>query len=165
MARSDEDVRTAFGDESEANRRYAACAERAAEEGHRGAARFFQALAEAKAVHARVHLEALGEIRSTRENLEAVLRELADNLAGAYPAFLEEAERERHDSGRITFRWVLEAAKGHEALCRRVLEGLAQDDPAAAFVVCRICGYTAEAPAPDFCPVCGAPEHRFAILG
>ena len=71
MGNTVENLRAAFAGESQANRRYLFSAEKADEAGQRQIARLFRAAAEAETVHARNHINVLGELKSTEENLEA----------------------------------------------------------------------------------------------
>ena len=64
---SEKNLREAFAGESQANRRYLAFAEKAADEGFPNVARLFRAIAESETIHAINHLTALGDIKSTLE--------------------------------------------------------------------------------------------------
>ncbi|MCC7573894.1 MAG: rubrerythrin family protein, partial [Candidatus Methanofastidiosum sp.] len=59
----------AFAGESQANRKYLAFASKADQEGYPGVAKLFRAAAAAETVHAHAHLRALGEIKTTKDNL------------------------------------------------------------------------------------------------
>ena len=71
MNNTQENLKTAFAGESQANRRYLFFANKAEKEGHPQIARLFRAVAEAETVHARNHLEVMGGVGSTRDNLGA----------------------------------------------------------------------------------------------
>jgi rubrerythrin len=68
-----EDLQTAFAGESQARNKYLAFAKKAEEEGFIQVARLFRAAAEAELVHAQNHFRAMGEVKSTAENLQAAI--------------------------------------------------------------------------------------------
>ena len=92
MGKTQDNLNDAFAGESQANRRYLFFAERADEEGHPVIARVFRAAAEAETVHARNHLKALGEIKSTGENLKAAISGEHYEFTQMYPGFIEQAK-------------------------------------------------------------------------
>ncbi len=71
--KTDENIKSAFAGESQANRRYLAFAQKADEEGFTQAAKLFRAAAEAETIHALNHLRTTSEIKSTLENLNTAL--------------------------------------------------------------------------------------------
>ena len=66
-----DNLKEAFAGESQANRKYLAFAKKADEEGHPQAARLFRAAAAAETVHANNHLNVIGDVGSTLDNLKA----------------------------------------------------------------------------------------------
>ncbi len=73
MSSTQENLESAFAGESQASRRYLFFADKAEKEGHPQIGRLFRAASEAETVHARNHLEVMGGIRSTRDNLEEAI--------------------------------------------------------------------------------------------
>ena len=67
--KTEENLKSAFAGESQANRRYLMFAEKAQKEGYPQIARLFRAAAEAETVHARNHFQAMDGVGSTRDNL------------------------------------------------------------------------------------------------
>jgi len=64
--KTEENLKTAFAGESQANRKYLAFAKKAAEEGYSQVAKLFRAAAEAETVHAHNHLKVLKEFDRQR---------------------------------------------------------------------------------------------------
>ena len=90
MSKTEQNLLEAFAGESQANRKYLAFSKQAEKEGYPQAAKLFRAAAEAETVHAHAHLRALGQVKSTSENLkEAVAGEMqvepAWHLGCPYP--------------------------------------------------------------------------------
>lgn len=158
-----DDLKAAFAGESQANRRYLAFAKKADEDGFPQIARLFRAAAHAETVHAHNHLKALGEIKSTAENLKEAIQGENYEVVSMYPGFIQDAEAEGEKQALKSFRWAWDVEKVHEALYRKALELLegGQQAAQADYYVCPFCGYTHEGGAPDKCPVCGAPASKF----
>ena len=163
MGKTQDNLNDAFAGESQANRRYLFFAERADEEGHPVIARLFRAAAEAETVHARNHLGALGEIKSTGENLKAAISGEHYEFTQMYPGFIERAKSEGNTDAEVSFDLANKVEKIHHALYDKALKALSggealKDEP---YLVCQRCGYTVGGQAPEKCPVCGAPRSMF----
>ena len=161
MAKTFEDLKAAFAGESQANRKYTAFAKKADEEGFPQVARLFRAAAHAETVHALNHFRAMGEVKTTTDNLKAAIAGENYEVTSMYPEFISDAEAEGNKKALTTFRWAFEVEKVHELLYRKALEGLGQPGETFDYYVCPVCGYTHERGAPDKCPVCGTPGSRF----
>jgi len=163
MSDTMENLQTAFAGESQANRRYLFFADKAEKEGYPQIARLFRAAAEAETVHARKHLETMGGIGSTKDNLRAAVAGEHYEFTQMYPGFLEQAKAENNKSAEIGFDWANKVEKIHHRLYQKALEDLEAgkemtDEP---YFVCQGCGYTVAGEAPEKCPVCGAPRSMF----
>lgn len=158
-----DNLKAAFAGESQANRRYIAFAKKAEEEGFKNIARLLRAAAESETVHALNHLGVLGEVKSTRENLEAAAKGEGYEFREMYPKFIEEAGREKNEKAKTSFYAANEAEKVHEALYKKAIESIVRgkDIEKESYFVCSVCGYTMAGKAPDKCPVCGAPKEKF----
>jgi rubrerythrin len=166
MTKTQDNLQAAFAGESQASRKYLAFAKRAEEEGCPQAARLFRAAAEAETIHAANHLRALGEIKSTAENLKTAIAGEYYEHTSMYPEFIAEAEAAGEKKALTTLRWAMEVEKVHEQLYRQALDCLAAGAPqdAVEIYVCPICGYTHLGPAPERCPVCATPGTRFELI-
>ncbi|MBA7713610.1 Rubrerythrin-2 [subsurface metagenome] len=163
MSNTRENLEAAFAGESQANRRYLFSADKAEKEGHPQIARLFRATAEAETVHARNHLEVMGGIKSTKDNLGAAIEGEHYEFAEMYPGFIEQAKAEGDDKAQVSFDYANKVEKIHHGLYQRALEAVdrgeeLKDEP---YFVCQYCGNTVAGEAPEKCPVCGAPRKAF----
>ena len=163
MGNTDENLKAAFTGESQANRRYLFSADEADKAGNTRVARLFRAAAEAETVHARNHFRVLGEIKSTRENLEVAIGGENYEFTEMYPDFIRQAQSESNAGAERSFDLANKVEKVHHTLFNEALQSLASGEPVAdkPYFVCQICGYTVEGEAPERCPVCGAPRSQF----
>jgi len=161
MTNATDDLKAAFAGESQANRKYTSFAKKADSEGFPQVARLFRAAAAAEAIHAANHLRALGEIKSTAENLQAAIGGENYEVMSMYPGFIQDAEQEGFKKALTSFTWAMEVEKVHEALYRKLLESLGKETEAVDYYVCPSCGYTHEGPLEAKCPVCGSPGEKF----
>ena len=161
--KTESNLQEAFAGESQANRRYLFFAEKAEKEGYPQVARLFKAAADAETVHAKNHLNAMGAIGTTAENLMAASVGEHHEFTRMYPPFIDDAERENNAKAQKSFEYANEVEKVHhghfEAALKAVNEGAEmKEEP---YFVCQVCGYTAAGEAPDKCPVCGATAKAF----
>lgn len=155
-----ENLLKAFSGESQANRKYLAFSKKADEEGYAQVAKLFRAAAEAETVHALSHLEKIGEIGSTEENLRQAIKGETHEAEKMYPSMILHAKEEGNKAAEIGFRWANEVEKEHANLYKKALElmeGLEEID----YFVCQICGHTNEGEITGNCPVCGAKKENF----
>ena len=161
MAKTVKNLQEAFAGESQANRKYLAFAKKAEEEGYPQAARLFRAAAEAETVHAHAHLDAMGGVKSTRENLPAAIEGETAEFKRMYPKMIREAEEERQEEARVSFENANRVEAIHAGLYTKILDNLGKNE-AVTYYVCRVCGNTVENEPPDVCPVCGSPKRMFS---
>ncbi len=161
MSKSEDALKEAFAGESQANRKYLAFAAKADQEGYAQAARLFRAAAAAETIHAHNHLRALKAIRSTRENIGEGVAGETHEFKSMYPAMIEAAKAEGNKEAERSFNYANEVEKVHARLYEQMLVDLAGTGATYPYYVCPVCGYTAEAEAPEVCPVCKAKKERF----
>ncbi len=156
-------LKEAFAGESQANRRYLAFAQAAAEEDFPNIARLFRTIAEAETIHALNHLRAVGGLRNTLENLEAALKGETDEISGMYPMFMDQAKRDADNDALKTFFWAIEAEKTHADLYEKALAAAKKGEDAELkdLYICVVCGYTVEGPPPEKCYTCGEGKDKF----
>jgi rubrerythrin len=163
MSDTEKNLKEAFAGESQANRKYLAFAKKADDEGFKGVARLFRAVAAAETVHAHNHLAVLQGVKSTLENLREAYGGEHYEFTEMYPAFLEKSKAEKLSAATKTFYWANEVEKVHGALYEDVIKTLESGGSVAekSYYVCEKCGYTiADAP-PDKCPICSAKKEAF----
>lgn len=163
MSNTQENLQEAFAGESQANRRYLFFADKAEKEGHPQIAGLFRAAAEAETVHARNHLEVMGGIGSTKDNLGAAVSGEGYEFREMYPGFIEQAKSEDNERAEISFTHANAVEKIHHDLYQKALKALEagqqlKDEP---YFVCQVCGNTVAREAPEKCPICGAPRSKF----
>ncbi|MCC7573318.1 MAG: rubrerythrin family protein [Candidatus Methanofastidiosum sp.] len=150
----------AFAGESQANRKYLAFASTADQEGYPGVAKLFRAAAAAETVHAHAHLRALGEIKTTKDNLMEAISGETHEFVSMYPKMIEEAKAEGEKIAEKSFVFANEVEKIHAGLYKNALDTI-DKFPVKDYYVCSVCGYTIADEAPEKCPVCGAMKKAF----
>jgi rubrerythrin len=163
LAKTEKNLEEAFAGESQASRRYQYFADKAEEEGHPQIARLFRAAVAAETVHARNHLEVLGGINSTAENLKEAMSGEEYEYTKMYPAFIKEAKEEGQTRALNSFSYANAVEKIHHDLYQKALESLeeGQEPKEEPYYVCSVCGNTVAGEAPERCPICGAPMSKF----
>ena len=163
-SRTDENLSLGFTDESETHMRYLAYARQAAEEGYENVAHLFRAVAEAETVHALNHMDALGGVDETVENLKKAVAEEESEMFSLYPEFIKQARKEDRTEAVMSMTWIQQSEKAHFNLFRQALESLERgerDLEEESYFLCENCGFVAVGVAPANCPVCRAPQKMF----
>jgi rubrerythrin len=160
-----DNLKEAFAGESQANRKYLAFAEQAEKDGFPNVARLFRTAAEAETIHAMGHLNAMGGVGSTADNLQAAIDGETYEYTTMYPPMLEEAATENHRAKRM-FGYALKAEAVHAELYARALEAVkaGKDLTETVCYLCSVCGHIEFGRAPDTCPICGAKKEKFTQL-
>ncbi len=163
MDSTEKNLQEAFAGESQANRRYLYFAEKAEREGLLQIARLFRAVAEAEAIHARNHFNAMDGIGSTKDNLMAGSMGEHYEFTRMYPIFIAQAEDEQSERARITFEYANEVEQNHYGLFEETLKALEAGEPLKeqSYFVCKVCGNTVAGVIPEKCPICGSPSQAF----
>lgn len=172
-----ENLRSAFGGESQAYQRYMVWGRKAEEDGFSNVGLLFKAIAYAEEVHAGNHFEAHGNIAgdflvasgagfglgSTAENLEGAIAGENFEIQQMYPTYHLVAKDQNEKDALRSFHYALEAEKTHARLYSEAKEAVeAGNDYDLEYVsVCKVCGHTVKDGTPDKCPICGAPKGEF----
>jgi rubrerythrin len=166
MPTTQENLATAFAGESQANRKYLAFAKKADQEGFPQVAKLFRAAADAETIHALGHLNNMGGVGSTLQNLEAAVAGETYEFTDMYPPMLAQAEKEGHKS-RVMFGFATKAEKVHAELFQQALAALKSGADLSQMDVylCPFCGDLEFGKAPDKCPICGAPAAKYQKIG
>jgi rubrerythrin len=164
MSKTEKNLKLAFTGESQANRKYLAFAQRAADEVKEGVYKLFLAVAEGETIHALKHLRHMKGVGSTKENLEEALSGELHEFKTMYPEMIEDARKEGEKGAEITLGHAMEVEKVHHELFRKALENL-DDFPVQDYYICPACGYVEAVAPPDTCPVCGAVKKAFYRAG
>lgn len=161
---TEKNLKDAFAGESQANRKYAAFARKAEEEGYHSVARLFRAAAEAEAIHAYLELKTAGAIGPTAQNLQAAIEGETYEFTTMYPGFIKEAEEEGNSAAKRAFHLANEAEKVHAELYQKALVAL-ESKADIQYFLCMVCGYIHENGTPEKCPICGSPPKAFKNVG
>lgn len=163
MTKTDENLRTAFAGESQANRLYIAFAKKAEEEGYTQVAKLFKAAAEAETIHALNHVRITGSVKSTFDNLNAALKGETEEFKKMYPEFLEVAKKENNKQAQWSFDVANKVEQIHASLYQKTIDMMKNKKEIAEtdYYVCSVCGNTIESSPPDICPICGEPRDKF----
>ena len=162
MSTTEKNLKDAFAGESQANRKYLAFARKAEQDGFANVARLFRTAAEAETIHALGHLNAMGGIGSTADNLRAAIAGETYEHTEMYPPMLRQAEAENHRAKRM-FEYAEKAEAVHAGLYRMALEAVAQGKDLAetGIYLCPVCGHIELGKPPAACPICGAKGEKF----
>ena len=162
MPNTNDNLKTAFAGESQANQKYRAFAKKAEKEGFPNIAKLFSTTAEAERIHAEGHLKALDGINSTLENLKAAIGGETYEFEEMYPPMLEQAEAEGHKAKKM-FKWAVEAEQIHAQLYALALKAAEEgkDLEVSNFFLCPVCGHIEFGEAPENCPICGVPGDMY----
>jgi len=163
MTKTHDNLLISFAGESQANQRYLAFARKADQEGFPQIARLFRAAAAAESIHAGNHLRADDGVKTTLENLEVALGGENYEVDSMYPPMLAAAQQEDQKKAASSFNWALEVEKIHAALYAEALANMDSKEE-YDYTVCPFCGYTHKGPAPEKCPICGAPGSKFETI-
>ena len=120
-------------------------------------------MAFAESAHARNHLNVMGGIGSTAENLKAAFGGESFEISEMYPAYSAVAKMQGNAEAVTSIRYALAAEKDHQSIYEatgKKVDGAADLD-ATPVRVCPICGHTVVGDAPDECPVCGTAGQLF----
>ena len=163
MTKTEDNLKAAFAGESQANRKYLAFAKKADEEGKKQIAKLFRAAADAETVHALSHLNVLGGVKSTKDNLEAAIGGETHEFTDMYPEMIRDAEEEGNEQAKTSFSKANVVEKIHAALYKEALAALeaGKDLEGKDIHVCQVCGNTFVGDAPDKCPICGVTKDNF----
>jgi len=161
MSRTEKNLWAAFAGESQANRKYLAYAKKAHAEGYPHAAKLFRAAASAETIHAHAHLSALGQVKSTVENLKDAISGETHEFKEMYPEMIATAQAEGEILAERSFKFANEVEKVHADLYQKALDNL-ENMEEVDYYVCGVCGYTCESEAPERCPVCGVKANMYS---
>ncbi|NLY19999.1 MAG: rubrerythrin family protein [Tissierellia bacterium] len=176
-AMTQDNLRSAYGGESQAHMRYRIWGDVAEKEGFPTVKRLFIATSDAEQVHATLHFKALKDekgdfavtsgggfgIGNTSENLQGAINGELHEVNEMYPAFIAVAELQGEKTAIQAMRHAIEAEKVH---AERFAEAKAavdagKDLEVAGIYLCPVCGYIGFDPEEEKCPLCNALRAKF----
>ena len=160
---TDKNLHEAFAGESQAHMKYMNFSEQARKDGFPNVGKLFLAVSFAEQVHASNHLKVLGELKSTKENLEAAVGGENFEVEEMYPAYDAVAKVQDEKDAKRSIRYAVEAEKIHAKMYSDAKKSVetGKDISIKSVHICKVCGFTHYDSAPDKCPVCGAPGTAF----
>jgi rubrerythrin len=158
-----ENVKDAYSGESQANRKYLAFSDKAAEEGFKNIATLFKAASEAEAIHAKKLLRVLGAVGTTQNNLKESIAGETHEFTEMYPGFIKVAEGEKKSDAVLAFTHAMKAEQVHANLYEKALALLqgGNDMGREKVFLCPVCGNIELGKAPEKCPICGVFGKQF----
>ena len=172
-----QNLRSAFGGESQAHMRYRIWGAKADEDGFPTVARLFRATSDAEEVHATLHFKALKEekgdfsvtsgagfgLASTSENLQGAIDGELFEVNEMYPAYIAVAEMQEEKVALSAMRFAIEAEKIHADLFTKAKETVdsGKDLDAEKILLCPVCGFISITGEEDNCPICKAKKELF----
>jgi len=165
MATTNENLKTAFAGESQANQKYRAFAKKAEQDGLPNIARLFRTTAEAERIHAEAHLKSMDGIGSSVENLQAAISGETYEFTQMYPPLLAQAEADAHKAKRM-FGYAVKVEEVHARIYTLALEAarLGKDLTQSDFYLCPVCGYIELGKPTTPCPICGTKPDKFFLV-
>lgn len=158
-----DNAKEAFAGESQANRKYQAFSEKAAEEGFKNVAILYKAASEAEAIHAKKLLKVLSAVGPTGKNLEASIEGETHEYTSMYPEFIRAAEAEKRSDAVLAFTHAMKAEEVHAGLYKKALAAVnaGTDLGREKIFLCPICGNIEIGKVPDKCPICSVFGKQF----
>jgi rubrerythrin len=162
MATTD-NAKEALAGESQANRKYQAFSDKAAEEGFKNIAVLYKAASEAEAIHAKKLLKVLTAVESTAKNLEVSIAGETHEFTIMYPEFVKAAEAEKRSDAVLAFTHAMKAEEVHAGLFKKALAAIkaGNDLGREKVFLCPVCGNIEIGKVPDKCPICSAFGKQF----
>lgn len=170
-------LRSAFGGESQAHMRYRIWGEKAEKDGFPTVARLFYATADAEEIHATLHFKALREqvgdfnvnsmagfgYGTTSENLEGAIGGETFEFTQMYPAYIAVAEMQGEKEAVSAMKYAIEAEKVHAELFTKAKEAVdsGKDLEAEKVLLCPACGFISLTGEEENCPLCNVKRELF----
>ncbi len=156
----------AFIGECIAHIKYIAFARQAEIENKPNIARLFRAISFAEQVHALNHLKTLEEIGTTEENVQNAIDGENFEVEEMYPGYDAVAKLQNEKDAVRSIHFAIESERIHSAMYIKAKHSLreGEDLNLGEIYICTTCGYTAESPSPEYCPVCGLRGKEFAVF-
>ena len=162
MSKTTDNLKEAFGGESQAFQKYPSVAEAAEKDGKPNIAALFRTTAQAERIHAAGHFKALDGVGSTVDNLKEAIGGETYEYEEMYPPMLEGALAENHKA-KVMFKFAVDAERVHAELYKKALEAAeaGNDLAESKFYLCPVCGHIEFGAPPEKCPICNVPASKY----
>ena len=166
MAKTEENLKTAFAGEAQARNKYAYFAKVARKAGLHYIAKIFEETAENEVQHAKDEFKLLNGIGDTKANLKVAIEGEHYETTEMYPTFAKEEEEEGNTTAAKLFTEIGKVEKHHEERYKKLLKMVEngtvfkRDKPIRW--KCGKCGYIHEGTEPpEECPSCKHPRDYY----
>ena len=162
MAKTDENLNTAFSTKAQASIRYSRFAEIAQKEGYVQAAKLLRALAEAEKISALNHFDLIDEQADTEQKISNGIDNKTYEFTQMYPTFIAQADKDGNSRAAISFKGAMAVDKYHGNLITEMLDNYKKDREFPYFI-CTVCGNITERYAPERCPTCNSTKDKYKV--
>lgn len=169
-SKTEQNLKTAFGGESEARNKYSYYASKARKDGYEQIAAFFEETAGNEKEHAKLWFKYLkgGDVPTTVVNLEDAANGENYEWTDMYAGFAKVAREEGFTEIAEKFEGVAAIEKKHEERYRKLLSNIKDsrvfNREEGTIWICRNCGHIhVGKDAPEICPVCSHPKAFFEL--
>ncbi|MDR7857698.1 ferritin family protein [Tissierella sp.] len=172
-----ENLRSAFGGESQAHMRYRIWGDKAKKDGFQTVYRLFMATSDAEEVHATLHFKALKDMSgdflvasgggfglgTTSDNLQGAINGELHEVNQMYPAYIAVAEMQGEKTAISAMKFAIDAERVHAELFTKAKEAVdaGKDLEAKVVELCPVCGFITLTGEEDKCPLCNAKKELF----
>jgi len=173
-----DNLRSAFGGESQAHMRYRIWGATAKKEGFENVSKLFMATSDAEQIHATLHFNALKDVEGdfpvtsmagfglseTSKNLQGAINGEVFEYTEMYPAYISVAEIQGEEEAIKAYRFAIEAEKVHAKRFQEAKDAVDQGkdlEVSGGIYLCPVCGYIGLDPDEEACPLCGAKRAVF----
>ncbi|MET3616507.1 rubrerythrin [Peptoniphilus olsenii] len=172
-----DNLRSAFGGESQAHMRYLIWGDVAEKEGFPNVKRLFTATSDAERIHATLHFNALRDVDGDFPVVSMAgfgIKETSENLVGAkngeifestqmYPAYIAVAEMQEEKEAVRAMKYATAAEEVHAKRYQEAKDFVDQgkDLDVEKILLCPICGYITFDDTEEACPICGCKKDKF----
>lgn len=163
MAKTNENLQSAYSAKAQSSIKYSSFAIAADKEGFIQAAKFFRALAEAEKICAVNLFSLIAEATDTEQNISNSIDSKTYEFTQMYPTFIAQAEKDGDSIESMSFKAAMAADRSHSNLLSEMLENYKKDREFSYFV-CAVCGNITERYAPEKCPICNSAKERYKVV-
>ncbi|MFZ0456653.1 MAG: rubrerythrin family protein [Ignavibacteriaceae bacterium] len=162
MTKTEENLKLAFANESQANLKYRAFANKAQQDGFPNIARLFRLSSRVERIHAQSKLNAINGIGSTLENIKSAIARETNEKRTMYPLMLQQAVSDNHKA-KHRFKNDIKSKEAHAQLYFSALVALkdGKDLTDGDLYLCPFCGNILSDKPEKNCSICRAPAARF----
>jgi rubrerythrin len=171
-------VKAGYQESLNAKAEYTAFAAKADEEGYKAVSALFRAAAESEGIHIRKFKaaakeaklalkaeEAKPEAKTTKENLEKMIKDKTALTETTHPAAVKAAQAEKNEKVAMAFMGAMAANAEYIKYAQEAAKNLDGWKAGKVFYVCDVCSFVMTDPNLAKCPICQTPRSKFDAFG